>query len=86
MGKGAGQRWTEIPANLVEWLTSAKVPLWFVGTAPLHGSHVNISPKGYPHNHLSILSPSQVRKANVVVRRKEESLCCKLRVLIKREH
>ncbi|KAF4621541.1 hypothetical protein G7Y89_g14533 [Cudoniella acicularis] len=40
-----------------EWCLSQ--PLFFTASAPLHGTHINISPKGLPTSTFTIFSPSQ---------------------------
>lgn len=45
-----------IPPNIQTWCLSQ--PLFFTATAPQHGSHINISPKGLPSRTLKIFSPS----------------------------
>lgn len=42
--------------NLRDWALAQ--PLFFIGSAPLHGKHVNVSPKGYPNGCFRILNPN----------------------------
>jgi hypothetical protein len=39
-----GKVYTELDERLIEWLDAQ--PMFFVGTAPTDGGHVNVSPKG----------------------------------------
>ena len=39
-----GKLYTELEPRLIEWLDAQ--PMFFVGTAPTEGGHVNVSPKG----------------------------------------
>lgn len=52
-----GQFYPSLSPSLISW--ALKQPLFFIASAPLHGSHVNVSPKGYPSASLAILSPTQ---------------------------
>ncbi|MBI6546075.1 MAG: hypothetical protein HY692_04730 [Cyanobacteria bacterium NC_groundwater_1444_Ag_S-0.65um_54_12] len=47
-----GKLYNEISGRLADWIRSQK--LFFVGTAPCDGGHVNVSPKG-PIDTLRIL-------------------------------
>lgn len=44
--------------ELSEW--ALKQPLFFVGTAPTYGQHINVSPKGMPSTSLAILTPNRI--------------------------
>jgi hypothetical protein len=44
--------------SLTTWLL--RQPLFFVASAPRHGAHVNLSPKGLPGSTLSVLSPTRL--------------------------
>ncbi|CAJ2511306.1 Uu.00g069310.m01.CDS01 [Anthostomella pinea] len=46
-----------LPDNLRAWALSQ--PVFFVSSAPTHGQHVNISPKGYTNANFAVLSPNQ---------------------------
>ncbi|RDA88514.1 hypothetical protein CP532_6690 [Ophiocordyceps camponoti-leonardi (nom. inval.)] len=45
------------PDNLADW--AQRQPVFFTGSAPTHGRHVNVSPKGMTDTHFAVLSPSQ---------------------------
>ncbi|KAK7606780.1 hypothetical protein BKA81DRAFT_174611 [Phyllosticta paracitricarpa] len=47
-----------ISDDFKKWLLSQ--PLFFVATAPLTGTHINVSPKGLPSQSLAVLGPNQV--------------------------
>lgn len=47
-----------IPDKIAEW--AQKQPVFFTGSAPSYGTHVNVSPKGLTDSHFAILSPNQV--------------------------
>lgn len=42
-----------LPPNLQKW--AMEQPMFFTATAPLHGSHINVSPKGVPGRTFAIL-------------------------------
>ena len=42
--------------NLADW--AMKQAVFFTATAPTHGSHVNLSPKGLPATSFSVLNPN----------------------------
>jgi hypothetical protein len=42
--------------DLTAWLTSQ--PVFFTATAPTHGKHINLSPKGHPSATFRVLSPT----------------------------
>jgi hypothetical protein len=44
--------------ELKAWALSQ--PCWFIASAPLHGKHINVSPKGMTESTFSVLSPNQV--------------------------
>jgi hypothetical protein len=44
--------------DLSAW--AQKQPVFFTASAPLHGAHINVSPKGLPSSHFAVLSPTQV--------------------------
>ncbi|KAK5049056.1 hypothetical protein LTR84_005478 [Exophiala bonariae] len=46
----------EISPDLAEW--AMKQQVFFVASAPLHGKHINLSPKGLPSSSFSILTPN----------------------------
>lgn len=46
-----------VPDDLRDWALRQSV--FFVASAPLHGRHVNLSPKGLPDSCLAILGPNQ---------------------------
>ncbi|KAL8661293.1 MAG: hypothetical protein Q9202_005718 [Teloschistes flavicans] len=50
------QFWDAIPDHLAEWALSQSI--FFTASAPLTGSHVNISPKGLPSATFTIFSPN----------------------------
>ncbi|KAL8854347.1 MAG: hypothetical protein Q9221_000834 [Calogaya cf. arnoldii] len=50
------QYWDSIPDHLAEWALAQ--PLFFTASAPLTGSHVNVSPKGLPSATFTIFSPN----------------------------
>ncbi|KAF3191010.1 hypothetical protein TWF788_007196 [Orbilia oligospora] len=50
------QYYKTIPSNLKTWALSQ--PLFFTASAPLKGSHINISPKGLPTSSLAIPTES----------------------------
>jgi hypothetical protein len=43
--------------DLTEWCMAQ--PLFYIASAPLYGSHINISPKGLPSTTFSILGPNK---------------------------
>lgn len=45
-----------IDDNLAQW--AMEQPVFFTATAPLRGSHINLSPKGLPSTSFSILTPN----------------------------
>lgn len=47
-----------ISPDLQEWIM--KQPCFFTASAPLHGRHINLSPKGLPSTSFSILNPNLV--------------------------
>ena len=47
-----------IPPHLRGWILSQ--PLFFTASAPLSGSHINVSPKGLASSTLTILDPNRV--------------------------
>lgn len=52
-----GKFYESISDDLRDWALRQKV--FFVASAPLHGRHVNLSPKGLPDSCFAILSPNQ---------------------------
>ncbi|KAL9088463.1 MAG: hypothetical protein Q9165_006187 [Trypethelium subeluteriae] len=52
------QFYPSISAELRDWALAQ--PLFFTASAPLTGSHINVSPKGLPASTLSVLSPNLV--------------------------
>jgi hypothetical protein len=46
----------KIDDNLAEWAMRQSV--FFIASAPLHGRHINLSPKGLPSTSFSILNPN----------------------------
>ncbi|KAL5619409.1 hypothetical protein FOVSG1_001631 [Fusarium oxysporum f. sp. vasinfectum] len=46
-----------IPDDLAAWVQQQ--PVFFTGSAPTHGSHINVSPKGLSDSHFAILGPNQ---------------------------
>ncbi|EOO03584.1 putative pyridoxamine phosphate oxidase family protein [Phaeoacremonium minimum UCRPA7] len=44
--------------SLTSWVLAQ--PVFYVASAPTHGAHVNVSPKGLPSSTFSVLSPNQV--------------------------
>lgn len=46
-----------IPPDLRTWALSQ--PLFFIASAPLSGSHINLSPKGLPASTFTIFSPNR---------------------------
>jgi Pyridoxamine 5'-phosphate oxidase len=48
--------YNKIDDNLAEWAMSQTV--FFTASAPLHGRHINVSPKGLPSTSFSILDPN----------------------------
>jgi hypothetical protein len=46
----------KIEDNLSEW--AMKQSVFFIASAPLHGRHINLSPKGLPSTSFSILNPN----------------------------
>lgn len=44
--------------DLTAW--ALRQPVYFLATAPTHGRHVNLSPKGLPSTTLSVLTPNRV--------------------------
>ncbi|KAL2890895.1 pyridoxamine phosphate oxidase family protein [Ceratocystis lukuohia] len=51
------QYYSEISDDLAAW--AQKQPLFFTASAPLHGSHINVSPKGL-NAHFRVISPTKV--------------------------
>lgn len=47
-----------IPANLQKW--ALEQPIFFTASAPLHGRHINLSPKGVPATTLAIVNENCV--------------------------
>ncbi|KAF2842188.1 hypothetical protein M501DRAFT_396397 [Patellaria atrata CBS 101060] len=47
-----------IPSDLHPWLLSQ--PLFYIATAPLHGTHINISPKGHPSKSLILINANKI--------------------------
>jgi hypothetical protein len=43
--------------DLIEW--AERQPVFFTATAPTHGAHINVSPKGMTNSHFSILGPNK---------------------------
>ncbi|KAI1372241.1 pyridoxamine phosphate oxidase [Hypoxylon crocopeplum] len=52
-----GQFFESLPENLRTWALSQ--PVFFVASAPAHGQHVNVSPKGYTNANFAIINPNQ---------------------------
>ena len=50
------QFFPSIPPNLEEWVLKQQV--FFTATAPLHGRHINVSPKGLPASTFTIFDPN----------------------------
>jgi hypothetical protein len=48
--------YTSIEPDLAAWAVTQQV--FFTASAPLHGRHINISPKGLPSTSFSIFSPN----------------------------
>lgn len=46
-----------IPDDLAHW--AQRQPVFFTGSAPTHGAHVNVSPKGLSDSHFAILGPNK---------------------------
>ncbi|KAL7624132.1 hypothetical protein AAE478_005689 [Parahypoxylon ruwenzoriense] len=46
-----------LPENLQVWALAQ--PVFFVASAPTHGQHVNVSPKGYTGANFAIINPNQ---------------------------
>ncbi|KAI1780883.1 pyridoxamine phosphate oxidase [Hypoxylon cercidicola] len=46
-----------LPENLRAWALSQ--PVFFVASAPKHGQHINVSPKGYTNANFAIINPNQ---------------------------
>ena len=46
-----------IPDDIAEW--AQRQPVFFTGSAPTHGAHINVSPKGLTDSHFAILGPNQ---------------------------
>ncbi|EJT79313.1 pyridoxamine phosphate oxidase [Gaeumannomyces tritici R3-111a-1] len=44
--------------DLTAW--ALRQPVYFVATAPTHGRHVNLSPKGLPSTTLAVLGPNRI--------------------------
>ncbi|KAL8409528.1 hypothetical protein RB594_007824 [Gaeumannomyces avenae] len=44
--------------DLTAW--ALRQPVYFVATAPTHGRHVNLSPKGLPSKTLAVLGPNRI--------------------------
>lgn len=44
--------------DLTDW--ALKQPVFFIASAPTHGAHVNVSPKGLPSSNLAVLGPNSV--------------------------
>lgn len=44
--------------ELAAWVQ--RQPVFFTGSAPTHGAHVNVSPKGLADSHFAVLSPNRV--------------------------
>ncbi|KAL8380907.1 hypothetical protein RB595_005276 [Gaeumannomyces hyphopodioides] len=44
--------------DLTAW--ALRQPVYFIATAPTHGRHVNLSPKGLPSSTLAVLGPNRV--------------------------
>lgn len=45
-----------IPDDIADW--AQRQPVFFTGSAPTHGSHINVSPKGLADSHFAILGPN----------------------------
>jgi hypothetical protein len=43
--------------ELAQWAQSQ--PVFFTGSAPTHGAHINVSPKGLSDSHFAVLAPNQ---------------------------
>jgi hypothetical protein len=52
------QFWPALNENHVDFIKAQ--PLFFVGSAPLTGRHVNLSPKGHPNRSLAVLDANTV--------------------------
>lgn len=53
-----GQFYPSLTPSLTAW--ALKQPLFFVASAPLHGDHINVSPKGMTSTSFAVLSPTRV--------------------------
>jgi hypothetical protein len=58
-----GRLYDEIDEKLAAWLVAQ--PLFFVGTAPRDGGHVNVSPKGVPET-FEVRGPRQVAYVDLI--------------------
>lgn len=43
--------------SLADW--AMRQPVFFTGSAPIHGPHINVSPKGLSDSHFSVLGPNR---------------------------
>lgn len=46
-----------IPDELADWVH--RQPVFFTGSAPTQGSHINVSPKGLANSHFAVLGPNR---------------------------
>lgn len=46
-----------IPDDIAAW--AQRQPVFFTGSAPTHGAHINVSPKGLTDSHFAILGPNR---------------------------
>ncbi|KAF5022366.1 hypothetical protein F66182_5567 [Fusarium sp. NRRL 66182] len=49
--------YSSISEDLAAWVQQQ--PVFFTGSAPTHGSHINVSPKGLADSHFGVLGPNQ---------------------------
>ena len=58
-----GKLYTELDGPLIEWLDAQ--PMFFVGTAPAEGGHVNVSPKGLDGT-FRVIDPTRVAYLDLI--------------------
>ncbi|KLU89399.1 pyridoxamine phosphate oxidase [Magnaporthiopsis poae ATCC 64411] len=56
--KNTMKEFPSLTPDLMAW--ALRQPVYFLATAPTHGRHINLSPKGLPSSTLSVLTPNRV--------------------------
>ncbi|KAI9158308.1 pyridoxamine phosphate oxidase family protein [Paramyrothecium foliicola] len=49
--------YSSLSDDLAQW--AQRQPIFFTGSAPTHGAHINVSPKGLTDSHFAVLGPNQ---------------------------